>query len=1096
MKKQIYSALVGILFATGAFAQISVFPNTTDFESEGLCGTSCTGACNLTGTWKNADQFLFPQAGTDWLAENGSTPSTSTGPDVDHTFGTATAKYAYVETSGCNSISAHLVSDIYNFSALTAPKIKFYYHMYGATMGTMHLDVDTTGLGNWVTDVVAPWTDNINTWQLKDVSIPVAAGRPGVRIRIRATTGTSFTSDMAVDDITVYEPAPNDLIMYTVSAGGGCGNGVTTPVIITLINGGTNIIPSSTSIPVAFEINSVVVAESIIISSPIAVGDTFQYTFTTGFADLSGPSAVLIEAWSAWTPDLNAANDTATTNAIGIPIISTYPYLQNFETGQNGWVINNGSVGTWAFGTPAKTIINGASSGVNAFVTGGLGTGFYNDLDNSYVEGPCFDFSNICDPVISLRVWWNAEFSWDGMNVTISTDGGTTWTLVGAFGDPLNWYTDNTIVGAPGGSQSGWSGRNSTTNGSGGYVTARHRLIGAENMANVKIRINYGTDGSVTDEGVAFDDIHIFNGTELGADQAVCSPAITNFNAYHGNNAATYLWSTGETTPTISASTTGWYSVAINSGPLCTTTDSVYIAVIDALSSPALGVDSATCGTPVMLDAKYWPGSSYAWSTGDTTQTISATASGTYFAVVSTPCGNISDTIVITVNPFPVVNLGVDSTYCGQAVLTAGTGLNTYLWNTNETTANITSTTTGTYDVTVWNTFGCSNSDTIAIVVNALPVISISGNTEVCGAGAGTTLLASGASTYSWTNGPATDVNSVFPIADSTFIVSATDNNGCSNTDSVMVIVHSLPVVTLGNDSAQCAGTITLDAGVYASYLWNNGDLTQTTATSADGNYFVVVTDTNNCSNSSDTVSLTFYQVPAIFIGADTTLCGTSLLLDAGIHDAYLWNNSDLTQLTTVTTTGIYSVQVTDTNGCSNSDSILVTINNPPVVAMSLSFTTICVDDASIALTGGTPVGGTYSGTGVSGSTFSPSTAGAGTHFITYSYTDANGCNDDATQSVTVDACVGTQENFGIENVSVYPNPSTGIFTLALDGFADVMNINVMDAEGRLVMQEQINPDNSNVRKELDLSALDNGIYFLVIRTADTNKTMKLVLNK
>ncbi|MBK6330896.1 MAG: hypothetical protein IPF62_10405 [Bacteroidetes bacterium] len=69
----------------GSYAQINVFPNTTNFESEGLCGTSCTGTCNFTGVWRNGDQFGFVQAGTDWLAENGPTPSTATGPDIDHT---------------------------------------------------------------------------------------------------------------------------------------------------------------------------------------------------------------------------------------------------------------------------------------------------------------------------------------------------------------------------------------------------------------------------------------------------------------------------------------------------------------------------------------------------------------------------------------------------------------------------------------------------------------------------------------------------------------------------------------------------------------------------------------------------------------------------------------------------------------------------------------------------------------------------------------------------------------------------------------------------------------------------------------------------
>ena len=135
---------------------------------------------------------------------------------------------------------------------------------------------------------------------------------------------------------------------------------------------------------------------------------------------------------------------------IGIPIISSLPYFENFEAGQNGWRITNGSAGTWAFGTPAKSVINSAASGANCFVTGGL-TGLYLDNDFSWVEGPCFDFSNVCDPVISVRVWWNAEFSWDGMNITASTDGGTTWNIIGAFGDPLNWYLANSITGNPGG---------------------------------------------------------------------------------------------------------------------------------------------------------------------------------------------------------------------------------------------------------------------------------------------------------------------------------------------------------------------------------------------------------------------------------------------------------------------------------------------------------------------------------------------------------------------------------------------------------------------------------------------------------------------
>lgn len=1095
MRRKLRLTLTGMMVSAGLFAQISTFPNITDFESEAVCGTSCTGSCNPVGVWENADQYGFPQAGMDWMTHSGATPSSSTGPSIDHTTGTATGKYMYTETSGCNNVDAHLVSAIFDFSALSAPRIKFWYHMYGATMGTMHVDVDTTGLGNWVNDVVPAWTDNQDLWQMTDISLAaVAAGRPSVRIRIRGISGSSFTSDMAVDDIQVYQPAANDINCINVSAGGGCGNSPNTPVFISLNNYGSDTIPAGTMIPVSFEINSVVVTDTITTSAPVVPGDTLVYIFTNGYADLSGPGSVSITAWSAWSADTQAGNDTLTVTAMGIPIITSYPYYEDFESGQNGWTINNGSAGTWAFGTPAKAVINSAASGVNAFVNGGL-TGSYNDNDNSYVEGPCFDFTNICDPVLSMSVWWNSEFSWDGMNVEISTDGGNTWSLVGNYGDPLNWYTDNTIAGNPGGSQEGWSGRASTSNGSGGWVTARHRLVGAGNMPNVKIRINFGSDGSVTDDGVAFDDVRIFNGTDLGPDQTVCSPATVNLNADHGNTSATYLWSTGETTGTITATTTGWYSVAITADVSCTTTDSIYIVAVDAQTQVMLGPDTSSCGTGVMLDAGYWPQSTYAWSNGDTTQMINAGTSGTYIASVTTGCGILADTIAVAVNPLPVVNLGNDSTWCGSAMLSSGNGNGSYLWSTSETSPMISVTASGMYFLDYTDSLGCSNSDTVNVMVNALPVLSVSGATAVC-AGGSTTLTASGATSYVWENGPATDVNTVTLMADSSFVVTGTDNNGCSNNDTVMVMVNSLPVVNLGNDSAQCGGSVMLDAGPASMYSWSNGDTTQMSTASASGMYYVMVTDSNGCSNN-DTVMITINSLPVVNLGNDSAQCGGSIMLDAGPASMYLWSNGDITQQSTVNASGIYYVTVTDSIGCTGSDTVMITINTPPTAGLALAFSSACVDDGSYVLSGGSPAGGIYSGPGVSGSNFDPSAAGVGTAVITYTYTDSLGCFGEATQSVAVNACVGYQEAFAGAMLSVFPNPSQGIFTLELDGLrSDALTIFVVDAGGRTVLEKQEHANGPGFRTDLDLSHLDNGIYFLVLRSGDTSKTVKLVLNK
>lgn len=858
--RKIYYLFVALLLAGTARAQITTYPNFTNFETQSLCGTSCSGSCNLTGTWRNADQWGFAQAGTDWLSEDGSTPSTDTGPDLDHTLGTSQGKYAYVETSGCNNVSAHFVSDIFSFASLSAPKVRFWYHMYGATMGTMHFDVDTTGLGNWVLNVTPAWTANINAWQEKIVDLTAYAGRPSVRLRIRSTTGTSFTSDMAVDDIEVYEPAPYDIQVLSVSAGGGCGNSVNTPVILTYTNAGTDTLAAGDTIYLSFQISGNTVTDTVVLGAAVSPGDTVTYTFVNGGADLSGPSNVSIDAWSVYGLDANGGNDSASVVTIGIPIISSLPYFENFEAGQNGWRITNGNAGTWAFGTPAKTTIIGASSGVNCFVTGGLSTGFYNDNDNSWVEGPCFDFTNVCDPVISLRVWWNAEFSWDGMNVTASTDGGSTWNVVGAFGDPLNWYNDNTIVGNPGGSQSGWSGRNSTTNGSGGWVTAKHHLTGLGSQANVKIRINFGTDGSVTDDGVAFDDIRIYDGVWLGDDQLVCSPTTVTLDANAGLGSDTYLWNTGATTSNLTVTTTGYYGVTFTSG-LCVNTDSVYIVVVDTNTAVNLGADTSACAS-YTLDAGIWPGSTVLWSNGATTNSITVSTGGTYSVDVTTACGTFSDAIAVAISPAPVVDLGADTLGCDSYVLDAGSGGASYLWSNNATTSSITVTNSGTYSVVVSDSIGCQAWDSVNVQIAASPVVNLGQDLLLCNGASATLDAGNPGASYLWSNNSSTQTISV--TAAGNYSVAVTDSSGCPGMDTVAVTTAVTPVAgfsfNVGGAGLDYAFTSTSTGAT--SYSWAFGDggtsnLQNPSHTYAAGTYTATLIVTNACGSDTITQSVT-----------------------------------------------------------------------------------------------------------------------------------------------------------------------------------------------------------------------------------------------
>ena len=187
--------------------------------------------------------------------------------------------------------------------------------------------------------------------------------------------------------------------------------------------------------------------------------------------------------------------------------ITSYPYAEDFESGDGGWTVDNTNAGSWALGAPAATVINSADSGANAWVTNL--TGNYNVNDGGFVTSPVFDLSSLNAPSIQMSIWWNSEFSWDGMVLQSSLDGGATWQNVGAFGDANNWFTDNSINGSPGGQQEGWSGSGAGS-GSQGWVIARHALNGLAGETNVLLRCAFGSDGSVQLEGIGFDTISVF----------------------------------------------------------------------------------------------------------------------------------------------------------------------------------------------------------------------------------------------------------------------------------------------------------------------------------------------------------------------------------------------------------------------------------------------------------------------------------------------------------------------------------------------------------------------------------------------------------
>jgi subtilisin-like proprotein convertase family protein len=204
--------------------------------------------------------------------------------------------------------------------------------------------------------------------------------------------------------------------------------------------------------------------------------------------------------------------------------ISTFPYAESFEAGAGGWATDAGPGDSWALGAPAAAVIIGASDGTEAWATNL--TGLYNASSSASIVSPVFDFSALAaDPTLKMDVWWESEFSWDGARVQTSVDGGANWTRLGAAGDPLNWYTDATVLG-----DHAWTGRNGS--GSGGWVEAEHALDGLAGQAAVTLRVFFGSDTSGQDDGFAFDNVRIT--TLIGTLPVIACPADSMINTTGG----------------------------------------------------------------------------------------------------------------------------------------------------------------------------------------------------------------------------------------------------------------------------------------------------------------------------------------------------------------------------------------------------------------------------------------------------------------------------------------------------------------------------------------------------------------------------------
>ncbi|UWX56603.1 hypothetical protein NYZ99_12660 [Maribacter litopenaei] len=656
--------------------------------------------------------------------------------------------------------------------------------------------------------------------------------------------------------------------------------------------------------------------------------------------------------------------------------------------------------------TVTVTDANGCSDDETVSVT-------VNPLPTAAIEGDLI----ICEgETTTLTASGGTEYLWSTGETTasieVSTAGDYTVTVTDANGCSDDETVSVTVNPLPTAAIEGdliiCEGETTTLTASGG---TEYLWSTGETTASIEVSTAGDYTVTVTDANGCSDDetvsvtVNPLPTAAIEGDLIICEGETTTLTASGGTE---YLWSTGETTASIEVSTAGDYTVTVTDANGCSDDETVSVTV-NPLPTAAIEGDLIICeGETTTLTAS--GGTEYLWSTGETTASIEVSTAGDYTVTVTDANGCSDDeTVSVTVNPLPTAAIEGDLIICeGETTTLTASGGTEYLWSTGETTASIEVSTAGDYTVTVTDANGCSDDETVSVTVNPLPTAAIEGDLIIC-EGETTTLTASGGTEYLWSTGETTASIEVSTAGD--YTVTVTDANGCSDDETVSVTVNPLPTAAIEGDLIICEGeTTTLTASGGTEYLWSTGETTASIEVSTAGDYTVTVTDANGCSDD-ETVSVTVNPLPTAAIEGDLIICeGETTTLTASGGTEYLWSTGETTASIEVSTAGDYTVTVTDANGCSDDETVSVTVNPLPTAAIEGDLIICEGETTTLTASGGTEY---LWSTGETTASIEVSTAGD----YTVTVTDANGCSDDETVSVTVNP-LPEKPVFKIENAS------------------------------------------------------------------------------
>ncbi len=402
----------------------------------------------------------------------------------------------------------------------------------------------------------------------------------------------------------------------------------------------------------------------------------------------------------------------------------------------------------------------------------------------------------------------------------------------------------------------------------------------------------------------------------------ICHGQDTTLDAGHHTS---YIWDNKSDGRYYTTSVNGYHTLQVTNQYGCTSSDSLYLDVIE-LPFVDLGKDTSLCRGDYVFLGDHENNSQYIWQDQSMATQYKVMSPGTYHATMTNNCGSYTDTVNIEYYPGDTLNAGPDTSICPKETITLAVNqrFSRPVWQNVDTAYFFQPNDSGLVTVEAIDQYGCPKKDSVKISFKPTPVIDLAGDTTACSGDTMLLEIRNSTDTIHWSTGSENNTTEVYHSG--LYTVEVTNDSGCQTKDSVYVHFYPVPETTLGPDTTVCPGdTITLGRQGYEHdyYSWSTGDTTATTRINQEGTYILTITNQYNCT-ARDSIYMSVSKPFPLFPFRDTIICaGDSYFFnpDYILNDIH-WNDSYTKLKRRFNSPGTYILSGKDEYGCFMQDSL------------------------------------------------------------------------------------------------------------------------------------------------------------------------------